>query len=141
MAGRSRGKSSVVPVRAPPRQRKVILETMKKRLKALEAKVVEARPDPDRGAGHSLGESQDRKGGSQAKFESEYPGYCGAQDTFYVGNFIRIQTSVSPSHTQGWSRVRESRPQGSGRGAVSNDRPLYVANVWHDHFCRMREKR
>jgi hypothetical protein len=52
-------------VRAPPRQRKVILETMKKRLKALEAKVAEARPDPDRGAGHSLGESQERKGGSR----------------------------------------------------------------------------
>jgi hypothetical protein len=77
---------------------------------------------------------------AQGEFESECPGYCGAQDTFYVGNFIRIQTSVSPSHTQGWSRVRESRPHGSGRGAVSNDRPLYVADVWHDHFCRMARK-
>jgi len=38
-------------------------------------------------------------------------------------SFIRILTSVSPSHTQGGSRVRESRPHGSGRGAVSNDRP------------------
>ena len=28
-----------------------------------------------------------------------------------------------PSHTQGGSRVRESRPHGSGRGAVCNDRP------------------
>src|ERR1700726_1550617 len=27
------------------------------------------------------------------------------------------------------SRVRESRPHGSGRGAVSNDRPLYVVSV------------
>ena len=77
---------------------------------------------------------------AHGEFESECPGYCGAQDTFYVGNFIRIQTSVSPSHTQGWSRVRESRLHGSGRGAVRNDRPLYVANVWHDHFCRMARK-
>ena len=38
-------------------------------------------------------------------------------------SFIRILTSVSPSHTQGGSRVRESRSHGSGRGAVSNDRP------------------
>ena len=38
-------------------------------------------PDPDRGASHCLGESQDRKGGARAKFESECPGYCGAQDT------------------------------------------------------------
>jgi hypothetical protein len=30
--------------------------------------------------------------------------------------FIRILTSVSPSHTQGGSRVRKSRPHGSGRG-------------------------
>ena len=77
---------------------------------------------------------------AHGEFESECPDYCGAQDTFYVGNFIRIQTSVSPSHTQGWSRVRESRLHGSGRGAVRNDRPLYVANVWHDHFCRMARK-
>src|SRR5438445_6346772 len=38
-------------------------------------------------------------------------------------SFIHILTSVSPSHTQGGSRVRESRSHGSGRGAVRNDRP------------------
>jgi Reverse transcriptase (RNA-dependent DNA polymerase) len=38
-------------------------------------------------------------------------------------SFIRILTSVSPSCTQGGSRVRESRLHGFGRGAVSNDRP------------------
>jgi len=32
-----------------------------------------------------------------------------------------------PSNTRGRSRVRESRSLGSVRGAVSNDRPLYVA--------------
>src|SRR3984893_11750619 len=39
------------------------LETMQKRLKALEAKI--AQDDPNRGAGHRLGESQDRKGGAR----------------------------------------------------------------------------
>jgi hypothetical protein len=33
-----------------------------------------------------------------------------------------------PSHTQGGSRVREFRSHGSGRGAVSNDRP-YRASI------------
>jgi transposase InsO family protein len=41
------------------------LETMKKRLKALEAKTEKE---------------------AHGEFESEHPGYCGAQDTFYVGN-------------------------------------------------------
>src|ERR1700756_2030371 len=64
-------------------------------------------------------------GGAARRIASRGSGCTGWPPTGFPNreSFIRIRISVSPSHTQGGSRVRESRPHGSGRGAVCNDRP------------------
>src|SRR5882762_11695479 len=53
----------------------------------------------------------------------------------------RIRQAVTknalPSHTQGGSRMPELGPYGSVRGALSNERPLYVADcLANRQICR-----
>src|SRR6476620_11456291 len=56
-------------------------------------------------------------------------GNASQQSTHRTQRRVRVSQAlervrhVSPSHTQGGSRVREFRSHGSGRGAVSNGRP------------------
>ena len=61
-------------------------------------------------------------------------GNASQQSTHRTQRRVRVSQAlervrqVSPSHTQGGSRVREFRSHGSGRGAVSNDRPYRASS-------------
>jgi transposase InsO family protein len=80
------------------------LETFKKRLKALEAKVAQDGGILTEAQLAALERAKDQRE-AEGEIETEHPGYLGAQDTFYVGNLKGVGRIYQQTFIDTYSKV------------------------------------
>lgn len=108
------------------------LETMKKRLKALEAKVAQDGGVLTEAQLAALERAKERRE-AHGQIETEHPGYLGSQDTFYVGTLKGVGRVYQQTFIDTYSRVAFAK-------LYTQKHAITAADLLNDRVCPFFEE-